>query len=51
MRPNLKSWVVTVGMSLLLLAVAILAWDVITADQAAVATEQITPDLQTAAQP
>ena len=51
MKSNLKSKIVTVGMLMLLLGVAMLAWEVLTVDHVTLAAGQIQPDLQIAAQP
>lgn len=47
----MKSKIVTGGLFLLLMGVAVLAWNVISAEEIVLATEHIQPDLQIAAQP
>lgn len=51
MNSKLKATIVTGGMVLMLMAVAILAWDVLTADDVTVAADQFLPQSQIAAQP
>lgn len=51
MDSKMKSKIVTGGLFLLLMGVAVLAWNVITAEEIILAAEHIQPDLQIAAQP
>lgn len=51
MNSKLKATIVTGGMVLMLMAVAILAWDVLTAENLTVASDQFLPQSQIAAQP